>query len=44
MRAPFSGNEATRWGNASEDRALGEYQAATRQRIEGCMFQVRECV
>lgn len=41
LREPFKGNDATRWGTASEPKALATYEALTGQGVESCMFKVK---
>ena len=39
LAPPFRGNPATRWGTASEPRALSEYAAVTRASVGECAFR-----
>lgn len=41
VRAPFAGNEATRWGTRAEPLALQTYEAVTGQHVQACMFKVK---
>jgi len=41
LRAPFAGNDATRWGTESEPHALSTYERLTGHSVEGCMFKVK---
>lgn len=40
VRAPFAGNEATKWGTQREETALGHYQQLTGHLVSACRFSV----